>query len=151
MECKLQALAGYDPGAAPDDWMATAQDLVAQAGLAAAEEIIAVAPILPGGLEEAQEVVSAMRQSPTTVRLDWAVLQQSRPRMGELPWERGARLAGELRASMGITSGPLANRDLEPLSHCWKRSCRSLGRRGEHPSCAAAIGTASTRGVRRCW
>lgn len=115
IDCKLQALAGIDPGSAPDDWITLAQELVAQAGKAAAEEIIAVAPVLKGGLAAAQSAVSAMRQSRTTVKLDWAMLAHTGPLAGEIPWERGARLAGDLRANLGIPSGPLPNRDLEPL------------------------------------
>jgi hypothetical protein len=114
LDCKLQALAGFDPGSAPGEWITAAQELVGQAGVAAAEEIIAVAPVLPGGLAAAQAVVSAMRQSTMTVNLDWAVLPQSRPLAGERPWQRGERLARELRATMGKPSGPLTNRDLEP-------------------------------------
>ena len=115
LECKLQALAGIDPGSASDEWMRAAQALVAQAGVAAAQEIIAVTPILQGGFAEALAAVSAMRQSPTTVKLDWAVLAHSPAPAGEIPWERGARLAGELRARVGIPSGPLTNNTLEQL------------------------------------
>jgi hypothetical protein len=115
LECKLQALAGIDPGSASDEWMQAAQALVEQAGVAAAEEIIAVTPILPGGFAAAQAAVSAMRQSTTTVKLDWAVLKHRPAPAGEIPWERGARLAGELRAEVGIPSGPLTNKTLGHL------------------------------------
>jgi hypothetical protein len=56
-----------------------------------------------------------MRRSETTVRLDWAVSEQSQSPVGEIPWARGARLAGELRAHVGIPSGPLTNETLEDL------------------------------------
>jgi hypothetical protein len=115
MSCKLQALAGMDPGSASSEWMQAAQELIAQAGTAAAEEIIAVTPLLRDGIEGAQAAVSAMRQSTTTVKLDWAVPEQSQSPAREIPWERGARLAGELRARLDIPSGPLANDVLEQL------------------------------------
>jgi hypothetical protein len=115
IDCKLQALAGFDPGSAPDEWMAVARDLAAQAGMAAAEEILAVVPLLQRGITAAQEAVSAMRQSTTTVKLDFAAPQQKQSPVGEPPWRRGARLASELRIMMGITSGPVQNSDLEQL------------------------------------
>lgn len=115
LECKLQALAGLDPGSASDDWMKAAREFITQTGVAAAEEIVAVAPALTGGLATAQAAIAAMRESRTTIELGWAVLKDTGPQPGEIPWERGARLAAELRSTLGIPAGPLASSTLEQL------------------------------------
>ena len=113
--CKQQALAGIDPGAASVEWLAAVEKLVAAAGPGASEEILATLPDLRGGLTAAENAITAMRNSPTTVKLDWATMPQSAVSQNELPWERGARLAGELRARLGIPSGPVQRDLLEQM------------------------------------
>jgi hypothetical protein len=115
LSCKLQALAGLDPGSASAQWMQSVKELVDKAGVGAAEEIVAVAPMLHGGLAEAHKVISAMSQSRTTVNLDWVALEKNQPLEGEVPWMRGMRLAESLRTSLNITSGRLPNSVLEQL------------------------------------
>jgi hypothetical protein len=82
----------------------------------AVEEILATVPDLRDGLNTANAAVSAMRQSPTTVAVGWATEgQTSTLRSTEVPWVRGARLAAEIRAKMGLPPGPLSKSSLEDL------------------------------------
>ncbi|HEY5961197.1 MAG TPA: hypothetical protein VIV60_31785, partial [Polyangiaceae bacterium] len=114
-ECKLQALAGLDPGSASEEWVRTTQALMARAGASAVEEILAVAPDLQGGLAGADVVISALRNSQTTVDLKWAASTRAPVSANELPWQRGARVARELRQRMSIPSGPLSKDAFEQL------------------------------------
>jgi hypothetical protein len=113
--CKLQALAGLDPGAADQEWLAAADALINQAGINAAEEILAVSPTLHGGLGSAKAAIDAMANSSTTVKLDWVPTKPSSPSAKEIPWERGVRLARELRQDLGIPPGPIEKATLEQL------------------------------------
>lgn len=115
MFCKLQALFGFDPGSASEDWLRAATGLVGTAGPGAAQELLAIAPDLPKGLTDVDQAISAMRLSNTTLELGWAELTDTRPGGTELPWERGARMASELRAKLGLPDGPLQDRDLAGL------------------------------------
>lgn len=112
-ECKLQALAGVDPGSATDEWLKTVEELSKRAGSEAMDEIMAAVPELPEGLTTVEQVISAMQCSPASVNLDWARIPLSMAPARELPWEKGARLAGELRRQLGISSGPLERREYE--------------------------------------
>ncbi len=113
--CKLQALAGLDPGSASTDWLATAKNLAEELGEVAAEELLAVSPGVPDGLEGILAAVSAMRDAKATVRLDRAALRPTTPVAGEPPWRRGERLAAEVRARLGLDPGPLPSSRLEEL------------------------------------
>jgi len=113
--CRLQALAGLDPGTATDDWVRLANALKEKAGGTAVEEILAVAPELQGGLVAADSAISAMIDSKTTVNLEWAAIKQGTAPAGEIPWARGARLAQELRERANMPSGPLMIDTLEQL------------------------------------
>lgn len=112
---KYQAIAGLDPGAASDEWVRGAEALGAEAGVAAAEDMLAAAPSFQDGLEEANRVIAAMRESATRVDLRWAATK-TRPLLPcERPWEQGARLATELRTQIDIAPGPLSRTKLEDL------------------------------------
>lgn len=113
-QCKLQALAGIDPGEAPDGWLEAAAELAALAGTAASEEVMAAAPRCEGALKITRETVEAIGASPTKVNLAW-VGQDPSVRRGELPWERGVRLAQDVRAQMGLGAGPLSDARLGDL------------------------------------
>jgi hypothetical protein len=114
--CKWQALAGVDPGSASEEWLATVAALAARAGPGASEEILAAVPVLRGGLHAADQAITAMRDSPTTVQLDWATMARgSTAPANELPWERGARLAREARSRLNIPNGPVSRNTLERL------------------------------------
>ncbi len=115
VECKLQALAGLDPGSASEEWMRMTQVLTEDAGSTAVEEILAVTPELPKGLAAATAVMSALRDSQTTVDLRWAAASRASESVGELPWMRGARLARELRQRWSIPFGPLSRENFEQL------------------------------------
>ncbi len=126
MTCKLEALSGFDPGSTSDDWRRAVETLATSAGAGATEEILAVVPTLPGGLTAAAEVISAMRSSVTTVKLEWATLRESQARVGEIPWECGTRMANELRIQIGLSPGPVTSDTLAqlldvklPLSKTW--------------------------------
>jgi hypothetical protein len=143
--CKLQALAGIDPGAASEAWMKRIDSLTRVAGASSTQEIAAALPGLERGLDAADEVVTALRGSDVAVRLDWAALAPAPASAGELPWERGVRWAGELRAKLGVASGPIATSDLEelleaklPLERNW---------RGERTLAGAYRDAAGARGA----
>jgi hypothetical protein len=113
--CKLQALAGIDPGSAPPDWLSAVEKLAAEVGETATDELLAVSPAIPGGLSALESAVAAMRDATTTVRLDWATLRPPTPRASEPPWSRGERTAADLRARLGIEPGPISSALLEQL------------------------------------
>lgn len=113
--CKFQAIAGIDPGAASEGWILAVEELVARAGPSAAEEVLAVLPDLQGGLEAASSAIAAMRDSKTTIKLGWAGCDLSSLPRNELPWQRGARLASQLRARLGLQPGPVPSDKLEDL------------------------------------
>jgi hypothetical protein len=113
-ECKVQALLGFDPGSASREFLRAAHNLEMETGPAAADEILAVVPLLDGGFNAANAAVEEMRKSPATVDLGWLTPKQG-PSSVELPWERGARLARELRAELNIPSGPIHAKTLEQV------------------------------------
>lgn len=113
--CRLQALAGLDPGSAPEEWLTAARGLAGSVGEAAADELLAVAPALPDGIIGIESALTAMREAAGSVRLDWAKVRPSVPSVGEPPWCRGERLAAELRAQLGIAPGPVPSSRLEEL------------------------------------
>lgn len=106
--CKLQALAGLDPGSAADDWLRAANALVVRAGRNAAEEVLAVVPTLQGGLQTADATISAMRDSAVTVKLPSAAPVRAPTAPAEVPWVRGVELAHQFRVQQGIPSGPIS-------------------------------------------
>lgn len=111
--CKLQALAGIDPGAAAPEWLAAAEKLTQQAGPVAGDEIMAVLPGLDGSLEAASRVMTAMRGSLSTLKLDQGTDHQLGRPPGLMPWQKGASLAAEMRTRLGVQAGPLTNAVLE--------------------------------------
>lgn len=113
--CKLQALAGLDPGSASDEWISKANALRERAGLTAGDEVLAVLPALDGGLDAADAAISAMRDSKVTVKLDWSGCPATPPLSSEIPWVRGARLAREFRTSQQMSSGPVTQEALQDL------------------------------------
>lgn len=113
--CRLQALAGIDPGAASDEWLNAVAKLTEQAGAIATGEIMATIPNLKGGLTAAQQAVSAMKASSTQVNIKWASLPNSNALPNEISWRRGVRLARNLRLSLGIPPGPVPRKTLEDL------------------------------------
>jgi hypothetical protein len=115
MDCKLQALAGIDPGASSMEWMKAVRELARQTGAGAIEEVVAATSIPSGGLGAAQDAISAMHESKTTVKLDWAVPGQVKSPANEVPWKRGEHLARKFRETLGIPSGPIENNTLEEL------------------------------------
>lgn len=112
--CRLQALAGIDPGEAPEAWIKAAQTLVAETGPRAGDEIMSVLPELSDGLRSAAHLVDTMKMSSMEVDLSWigsATASEER----ELPWQKGARLANEMRKRHKLGSGPLSNDTLSNM------------------------------------
>lgn len=131
--CKIQALGGWDPGAAPDEWIRTVEDLTVTAGRTATEEIVAITPQIPDGLGGVTAIIEAMRASAAEINLDWIGASDSTSTPAMLPWERGAREAKELRSRIGSGDGPLTDKLLGelvratlPLKKTW-RGNRALG------------------------
>jgi hypothetical protein len=81
-----------------------------------------LAPELQGGLAGADVIISALRNSQTTVDLKWAASTRAPVSANELPWQRGARVARELRQRMSIRSGPLSKDAFEPSDLSCRRS-----------------------------
>jgi hypothetical protein len=112
--CRWQALAGINPGEAAEAWIETAETLVEEAGPRAGDEIMSVLPELGDGLRSAVHAVEAMKRSATAVDLTWVPSATASPGR-ELPWQKGARLAKELRKRHHLGAGPLGNEALSEL------------------------------------
>lgn len=112
--CRWQALAGINPGEAPPAWINAAQTLIEEAGPRAGDEIMSVLPEFSEGLRSAAHVVDTMKRSSTAVDLSW-VGPATAPVARELPWQKGARLAKDLRKRHGLGAGPLSNDTLSDL------------------------------------
>jgi len=110
--CKLQALAGIDPGTVSPQWLEATLRLSERVGVDAADEIVASLPGVVGGLDAAERALDAMRSSTTSIQLDWIARETSRARGRELPWEKGVRLAGAFRQQHGLGAGPLGDETL---------------------------------------
>jgi hypothetical protein len=112
--CRWQALAGINPGEAPEAWIEAAETLVEEAGQRAGDEIMSALPELGEGLPAAAQVVDAMKRSATAVDLTW-VGALAAPVARELPWQRGARLAKDMRKRHRLGAGPLSDDALSEL------------------------------------
>lgn len=110
--CKLQALAGFDPGVAPPAWLRRATALADEAGRATGDEVVAAMPTLRGGLSGAIDAIDAMKRSTIDVQLAWRDSGAAGP-IRELPWQRGRRLAAAFRAAHGGGDGPIPTAMLE--------------------------------------
>jgi hypothetical protein len=113
--CRLQALAGIDPGEAPAGWLWRADALAEGVGGAAADEVMAALPRLNGDLGIAEEAIEAIRRSPAAVDLSGLGAPAASASGAELPWQRATRLAADLRRRLGIPAGPIDDRRLGDL------------------------------------
>lgn len=109
--CRLQALAGFDPGMAPANWLRRATSLVDEAGTTG-DEVAAVVPMLRDGITGASDAIDAMKRSTIDVRLV-ADVDLSVGAGTELPWQRGRRLAALFRSARGVGAGPVPTKVLE--------------------------------------
>lgn len=110
--CKLQAMAGIDPGDASEDWLRAVRALMDREGPVAIEEALAA---LESDLDAAKATLEAIRHAKTTIKFDPMVGEHSERRPEEVPWQWGARLARDLRNRLGKPSGPLENEVLEQV------------------------------------
>lgn len=106
-QCRIQALAGIDPGEAPDEWLRRAEALAKEIGGDAADEVMAALPQLNGNLGAAEGAIEAIRHSGTSIDLSGLGAPAARTSAAELPWQRGARLAADLRQRLDIPAGPI--------------------------------------------
>lgn len=108
--CKFQALAGFDPGAAPVEWIQRAMRLADAAGTTG-DEVVAAVPLLRDGLDGVDDTIDAMTASSIDVRL--AADFKEPDVAAELPWRRGRRLAALFRAHHNLGDEPVPNEFLE--------------------------------------
>jgi hypothetical protein len=106
--CRLQARAGFDPGEAPRGWQEEMDELRRAVGPEAIGELAATLPMLRDGLRTVRNGMNSLMQSPHEIDLEW-LKAPARGVRGELPWQRGARLAVWVRQQLGLKSGPFAN------------------------------------------
>jgi hypothetical protein len=122
---KWEALAGLDSGEAAEDWFAKVEDLKARTGATAVGEVMAVTPQLENRLETAAAIIEAIRGASTVVdlapieamrRAHPQAVHEAGPDNGsrQLPWQRGAALASDLRRHLGI-HGRLENKQFQHL------------------------------------
>ncbi len=112
--CKLQALVGLHPGEAEPNWLASAKQLAMEAGPTAGDEVITASTTMRDHLAGVYRAVEAMRASPWVARLEPSVDAPLKVG-GELPWQRGRRLAAVFRAKLGTETGPIPTSVLEEL------------------------------------
>lgn len=111
--CRLQAIAGIDPGAASPEWFGSVASIASEAGPTATDELLAVLPMIPEGLGGLETTVAAMRGAPTSIRLDWVPAAGTHG--SEPAWSRGEELAKSVRAHLSLDGGPLLNARLGAL------------------------------------
>ena len=83
---------------------------------------MSVVPELAGGMNAATQIIDAMKRSSTTVDLsaaredkDAVASPASGSSLPEVPWQRGARLAAEMRARHGLGTERVSNEVLGEL------------------------------------
>jgi hypothetical protein len=112
--CRLQAIAGFDPGTAPSEWIRAAEQLADEAGEATGDEIIAAVPLLRDGVDGARAALEAMKRSRVEVRIPNGI-NAGHKATTELPWQHGRRMANAFRTVHQIGDGPLPTSTLEQL------------------------------------
>lgn len=111
--CRLQALAGLDPGSADEAWFERVGRLGKSVGTIAAAECLTVLGDADGTFDRIDESVDAIRKSRTRVSLGWR--NGACPQLGrQLPWQVGEEAARALRASLGLT-GAISQRQFSEL------------------------------------
>jgi hypothetical protein len=138
-DCRSQALAGINPGEAPEAWIRQVNELGERSGQIALDEVLAVSPRLNHDLSVASEQIEAMRKSECAIDLSWIELPARSP-LGELPWQQGARLASQFRKTANLPEGPILDKDIEdrlgvrlPLAASGSRQILGGGYRNGRP------------------
>lgn len=109
--CSLQARAGFDPGDVPAGWQEEVDELGKTTGEDALGEIAAVVPNVKGDLAGVRQRLEDIRRSAREIDLS-GLPTPEQSREGELPWQKGTRLASQVRKLLGVESGPLSNKTL---------------------------------------
>ncbi|MBC7542127.1 MAG: hypothetical protein H7338_05290 [Candidatus Sericytochromatia bacterium] len=113
--CRLQALAGIDPGDASESWLEEAAKLGNLTGMTALDEVMAVLPSLGDSLDAAMQAVLDLRQSPIELDLTCAT-GLPLPSLDRFrPWKNGAVAAAAFRGRLGLGHGPISNKSLGDL------------------------------------
>ena len=112
---KLEALCGYDPDEAPAELIGFLITDPAGLGKGAVEEVAAEGR---GSTAQVLEPIIRLARSRSRTggfhgHLDHCIRSQRNP--GELPWQRGAKLAQATRKKMGLGKGPMTDRCLADL------------------------------------
>jgi hypothetical protein len=113
--CRLQALAGIDPGDAGEAWVDAAISLTDRAGGETGEELVAAFGF---DLEAAGQALDLLRSSGTTIDISQFGTLHVQARGNDQrvqPWEHGAYAALQTRKALGILSGPVSNDRLSEL------------------------------------
>lgn len=111
---RLQAKAGMDPGDAPEGWTERLTELESEVGPLAVEEVAAMLSGARQGIEQVRTEFEQLKKSRCEINIDWLPRPNlPTPPRPERPWQRGARLARDLRDHLDVKSGPLSNDFLE--------------------------------------
>jgi hypothetical protein len=111
--CRLEAMAGFDAGDAPDAWWTSTERLVEEAGEQASADLLADT----GGGDGARQVVDTLKRG--TIEVDVAGLSRLHSAEltapGKKPWERASAAARRARAELGVSAGPVSDKKLGEL------------------------------------
>jgi hypothetical protein len=110
---KWEAIAGYDPDGAPDQFLEWIDNASVRYGQSASEEVIAQAR------HESAEMFQAIQQMPkrsgvivTMPKLTETARTVRKDVDSHLPWQRGEYLARRARKEWGVPDGPLTDKTL---------------------------------------
>ncbi len=99
---RLQSYAGIDPGDAQEGWLGQADELSRVTGPSSIYEVMAILPDLKNDLSVAGARIDYIRNSAHKIDLSWTGPAPPPAKRTELPWQKGVRLARNLRKRLGI-------------------------------------------------
>lgn len=115
---KLEAMAGFDPDAAPDELLKQLLEAQEHLGKSALAEVAAEARDATGeALKVIRDLGRSRKPKPGGFRASVPALQvpQSLAENGDLPWQKAAKLARHAREHWGFGRKPISNRALASL------------------------------------
>jgi hypothetical protein len=104
---KLEARLGFDPGEAPTELIGRFFGLLQQAGMQALEEL---APVCAG--PDPSGTLDAITALAQTAGVEARIELTALPDYTTTAWERGRKLARDVRAAVGWNGKPVSDRDL---------------------------------------